>query len=133
MKAAISPFKTGHAEAVATLCRAEGWESWDDADAVARALTAQGVTTLVALLDAEVVGAVEVISDREINWIIGMLIVAPEHRGTGIGTALVEAAFSETGARRLDLFTEDDGPRFYRRLPGREMVGFRLYPHSPTA
>jgi predicted N-acetyltransferase YhbS len=69
-----------------------------------------------------------VIGDGEINWIVGMLIVAPHRRGEGIGTALLRHAFAEVRAKRLDLLTEDDGPRFYRRLPGREMAGFRLYP-----
>lgn len=124
---AVSPFAPDDAGAVAELCRAEGWDFWDDRGAVARALTAPGVITLVARESDAVVGAVQVITDGEINWIIGMLIVAPAHRGKGIGTGLVEAAFAASGARRLDLLTEDTGPRFYRRLEGREMVGFRLY------
>ncbi len=76
----------------------------------------------------ELVGAVEVLTDGGINWVIGALIVARAHRSRGIGTALVGEAFAVTGARRLDVLTEDEGPRFYRRLPGREMPGFRLYP-----
>lgn len=89
---------------------------------------APGVITLVARESNAVVGSVQVITDGEINWIIGMLIVAPAYRGNGIGTSLVEAAFAASGARRLDLLTEDAGPRFYRRLAGRQMIGFRLYP-----
>jgi predicted N-acetyltransferase YhbS len=123
----ISRFAPDDAEAVAALCRAEGWDYWDSAEAVARALTAPGVTTLVARDDGVAVGAIEVITDGEINWIVGMLIVSPGHRGSGVGTSLVEAAFAASGARRLDLLTEDVGPSFYRRLRGREMVGFRLY------
>jgi ribosomal protein S18 acetylase RimI-like enzyme len=56
-----------------------------------------------------------------------MLIVAPSHRHRGIGSRLVMDVFAHTGARRLDLLTEDDGPRFYRSLRSREMSGFRLY------
>jgi ribosomal protein S18 acetylase RimI-like enzyme len=110
------------------LCEAEGWDSWEDVDAVKRALSAPGVTTLVALEEGQVVGAAQVLSDGEINWILAMLIVASDHRGRGIGKRLVAEAFTRTGARRLDLLTEDEGPRFYRSLPGREMSGFRLYP-----
>ena len=124
----IALFRAENARSVARLCAAEGWDFWDDPDAVARALTAPGVTTFVALEASDLVGAIEVIGDGEINWIVGMLIVAPHRRGQGIGTALLRHAFRDIGPRRLDLLTEADGPRFYRRLPGREMTGFRLYP-----
>ena len=86
-----------------------------------------GVTTLAAERGGELVGAVEVISDGEINWVIGAMIVASAARNEGIGTRLLEAAFEASGAKRLDLQTEDDGPRFYRRFEGREMVAFPLY------
>jgi len=113
---------------VASLCEAEGWDFWEDVDAVQRALSAPGVATLVALEAGQVVGAAQVLSDGGINWILAMLIVAAHHRGRGVGKRLIAEAFVRTGARRLDLLTEDDGPQFYRSLPGREMSGFRLYP-----
>jgi GNAT superfamily N-acetyltransferase len=110
------------------LCRSEGWDYWDDLDAVSRALAAPGVTTLVAVEGDEVLGGAQVLSDGEINWLLGMLIVKAGHRGRGIGKQLVAEALTRTGARRLDLLTEDEGPPFYRSLHGREMRGFRLYP-----
>lgn len=55
------------------------------------------------------------------------MIVASAVRNEGIGTRLLEAAFEASGAKRLDLQTEDDGPRFYRRFESGEMVAFRLY------
>jgi len=112
------------------MCRTEGWDFWSDVPTVTRALSAPGVTTLVAVVEGDVVGAVEVISDGAINWILGALIVSPAYRGRGIGTALVAEAFRRTGAQRLDLLTENGGPRFYRSLSGREMSGFRLYPRE---
>jgi predicted N-acetyltransferase YhbS len=123
----IEPFRPEHAAAIASLCGSEGWDFWSDIAIVERALLAPGVTTLVAVEEGEVVGAAEVISDGAINWILGALIVSPGHRNQGIGTALIREAFARTGALRLDLLTEDDGPSFYRSLPGREMIGFRLY------
>jgi predicted N-acetyltransferase YhbS len=125
---AIERFMPGHAEAVSALCIAEGWERWDDPQRVARALTAPGVTTLVAIKDNLVVGAIQVLADGDINWIIGTLVVAASERGQGIGITLVSEAFGRTKAKRLDLLTEDERPHFYERLPGRPMVGFRLFP-----
>jgi ribosomal protein S18 acetylase RimI-like enzyme len=124
----IRPFEPADAAAVAALCRAEGWESWDDPRRVERALRAPGVTALVAERGAELLGAVQVIGDGEINWTLTTLVVAAGARGRGIGSELVAEAFARTGARRLDLLTEDEGPRFYRRLRHRELAGFRLYP-----
>jgi GNAT superfamily N-acetyltransferase len=124
----IEAFRPEHAAPIASMCKSEGWDFWCDVTAVERALGAPGVTTLVAVDEGEVLGAAEVISDGAINWILGALIVSPARRGQGIGSALVEEAFARTGARRLDLLSEDDGPSFYRALPGREMAGFRLYP-----
>ena len=67
----IQLFGPEHAEAVSGLCGAEGWDSWDDPNAVARALLAPGMTTLVALQSQEVIGAIQVLGDGEINWVIG--------------------------------------------------------------
>jgi predicted N-acetyltransferase YhbS len=128
----IRRFIAEDASAICALCQAEGWDYWDDTERVGRALGAPGVTTLVAERGGQLVGAIEVISDGAINWVIGAMIVSPEVRNEGIGTRLLEAAFEASGAKRLDLQTEDDGPRFYRRFEGREMVAFRLYSSRPA-
>lgn len=127
----IGPFSEGHAPELAGLCQSEGWDFWDDPTAVASAMLAPGVTALVAITDDRLVGAIQVLGDGQINWIIGALIVAPSHRGQGIGRQLISKSFLATGAKRLDLLTEDEAPAFYRRLRGREMVGFRLHPLNP--
>ena len=127
----IECFDEGHAAELAELCHSEGWDSWEDPVAVALAMLAPGVTALVALKEGGLVGAIQVLGDGQINWVIGTLIVAPAHRSQGIGRKLIAESFIATGAKRLDLLTEDDGPAFYRQLPGREMAGFRLYPYNP--
>jgi len=127
----IRQFIVEDTTAICALCQAEGWDYWDDPDRAARALGAPGVTTLVAEHGDELLGAVQVITDGQINWVVGLMIVAPAARHEGLGTRLLDAVFETTGAKRLDLQTEDDGPRFYRQFPGREMVAFRLYPSTP--
>jgi predicted N-acetyltransferase YhbS len=127
----IRRFASKDAAAICALCQAEGWDYWGEPGRVARALGGPGVATLVAERGGELVGAIEVITDGEINWVIGTMIVASGTRNEGIGTQLLQAAFQATGAKRLDFQTEDDGPRFYRRFEGREMVAFRLYPPNP--
>ncbi len=129
----IKHFLPEHASAIASMCQEEGWESWTDVEAVSRALSAPGVTTLVAVEDGEVVGAAQVLSDGEINWVLGTLIVAAGYRRRGIGTQLVAATFDRADARRLDLLSEGEGRQFYSSFPGREMNGFRLYPRDSQA
>ncbi|MGC9974618.1 MAG: GNAT family N-acetyltransferase [Gaiellaceae bacterium] len=123
----IEQLRSEHAAQVASMCNSEGWDFWSDSAIVKDALLTPGVTTLVATEEGKVIGAAEVISDGAINWVLGALIVSPDRRGQGVGTALIREAFARTGALRLDLLTEDESPSFYRTLPGREMSGFRLY------
>lgn len=124
----IERFDAAHADAVSAMCSAEGWESFADLEAVRRAFSAPGVTALVALEGSAVVGAAQLLSDAAINAYLGTLIVHASRRGSGIGTSLVRELFASTRANRIDLLTEDGGPRFYRTLRHRELLGFRLYP-----
>jgi ribosomal protein S18 acetylase RimI-like enzyme len=106
----------------------QGWLLWEDAEAVANALAAPGVTALVARGSTRVIGAIQVLTDGGINWMVSMLVVALEHRAQGIGSALIRESFDRLNAKRLDLLTDETGASFYRRLPGIEIVGFRLAP-----
>src|ERR671935_899910 len=60
----IEPFTQAHLDGLIALVAAEGWTEYaDDVERTRRALTAPGVTTLVALVDGQVVGAIQVQSD----------------------------------------------------------------------
>lgn len=70
-------------------------------------LSPQGQETLIAELDGELVGTVAIRGTWETApeipppW-IGGLFVAPEHRGRGIGMALIDAAVRAVAARGDD-------------------------------
>jgi ribosomal protein S18 acetylase RimI-like enzyme len=117
-----------HAEKVAALCASEGWETWADPGRTRRALTAPGVSAVVAIDEDEMVGAAHMVSDGSVAAYMAMLMVSEPNRSRGIGRALVAELFARSGARRLDLLAEAEAAPFYRSLRHREFSGFRLYP-----
>jgi ribosomal protein S18 acetylase RimI-like enzyme len=113
---------------IVTLCKAEGWPSFVEApDRAWRALTAPGVTTIVAVQGRRVVGFVQLQSDGEIQAHLSLTLVAADSRREGIATQLVEEAFRLSGAKRLDVVT-DRSPAFYRSFAHKQWHGFRIYP-----
>jgi GNAT superfamily N-acetyltransferase len=110
----ILPFSADHLDGVLALSVAEGWPSLpDDPVRALRILTAPGVTTVVVLIDGQVVSA--------------------RFRGRGIGRALVEESLRVAGGERIDLLSEEASVGFYESFPHFRKPGFRLYPfHEAT-
>ena len=122
-------FARTHLEGVLALCEAEGWPSFPaDPERAMRVLTAPGVTTVVAVEQATVVGFAEVFSDGEIQAFLANVAVDQHHRGKGLGRELVVEALRLSGAERLDLLSEDGAVAFYESFPHFRKPGFRLYP-----
>jgi ribosomal protein S18 acetylase RimI-like enzyme len=110
------------------LCEAEGWPSFpEDPDRAHRALTAPGVTTVVATAGAELVGFAQLQSDGLIQAHLSVIAVDPGHRRRGAGRALIVTALRLAGGLRVDLLT-DTADGFYETLPHFRMSGYRLYP-----
>ena len=113
---------------VLRICEAEQWPSFPEDPARAhRALTAPGVTTVVAMEDNQVAGFAQMQSDGEVQAHLSVIAVAKRFRSRGIARELIAAALREAGCLRVDLVT-DSAVGFYSRLPHRQMSGFRLYP-----
>ena len=100
-----------------------------DPDLTRKALTAPGVTTIVAAAGetGEVVGFAQVFADGVFQAHLGLLAVDEGWQRRGVGRGLVEEAFARVGARRLDLIASDESLEFYRSFRHREQVGFRIY------
>lgn len=127
MEIELVAYERAHLDGVVTLCAAEGWPSFpDDPERAHRALTNPGVTTVVALGGAEVVGFATMLSDGEIQAYLSNIAVRASARRLGIGTRLIEGAFQRAGGERVDLVSSADG--FYGALPHQRWHGFRLYP-----
>lgn len=74
----IEPFANAHVDGLVALVGSEGWSEYAvDVERTSRALSAPGVTTLVAIDDGRVVGAIQVQSDGAIQAHVSMLLVDP--------------------------------------------------------
>jgi ribosomal protein S18 acetylase RimI-like enzyme len=121
----IQPFTQAHLDGLIALVAAEGWNEYaDDAERTYRALSARGVTTLVALADWRVVGAIQVQSDGVIEAHVSMLLIDREWRGRRLGYALLRESLKRAGGLRLDIRTRTEG--YYERLGASRSLGFRL-------
>ncbi|MBJ7332681.1 MAG: GNAT family N-acetyltransferase [Solirubrobacteraceae bacterium] len=123
----IEPYAPEHHDGVLALFSAERWLTLiEDPERTARALVAPGCTTLVALdgPDDQVVGAIWMQSDGEIQAHVSAITVAESHRGQGLGRALITSALDRTGVGRVDLISVAD--EFYGKMTERRFQGFRI-------
>jgi ribosomal protein S18 acetylase RimI-like enzyme len=121
-------FQPGDLDGVVELCAAEGWPSFPEDPARAlRALTAPGVTTVVADEAGRIVGFAQLLSDGEIQAHLSLIAVHPEARRQGLAREMLRFALALAGGTRIDLIT-DTAPQFYAALPHRRLEGFRIWP-----
>lgn len=123
-------YDRGHLDGVLEICIEEGWKSYiTDHERTHRALTAPGVTTIVAIENGEICGFAQVQSDGEIQAHLSVLAVKDAYRRQGIGQKLIAESFQEAGGVRIDLIT-DDAQDFYQSMAHSVKFGFRLYPDA---
>jgi ribosomal protein S18 acetylase RimI-like enzyme len=121
----IEPFAQAHLDGLIALVAAEGWTEYaDDAERTYRALSARGVTTLVALADGQVVGAIQVQSDGVIQAHVSLLLIDREWHGRRLGSRLLREGLERAGGLWLDIRTRTED--YYERLGASRSLGFRL-------
>jgi ribosomal protein S18 acetylase RimI-like enzyme len=121
----IEPFARAHLDGVIALVAAEGWTEYaDDVERAYRALTAPGVTTLIALVGGRVAGAIQVQSDGLIQAHVSMLLIDRNSRGLRLGSRLLREGLQRAGGLQLDIRTRTEG--YYERLGASRSLGFRL-------
>ncbi len=119
-----------HLSGVAGILASLEWDNFGyDPNLTRRALTAPGVTTIIAAAGeiGEVVGFAQVFADGVFQAHLGLLAVDERWHRRGVGRGLVEEAFARVGARRMDLIGSDESLEFYRSFRHREQAGFRIY------
>lgn len=121
----IEPFARAHLDGLIALVAAEAWTEYtDDAERTYRALTAPGVTTLIAILGGQVVGAIQVQSDGVIQAHVSLLMIDRDRRGARLGSKLLREGLQRAGGLQLDIRTRTEG--YYERLGASRSLGFRL-------
>ncbi len=124
-ESSIEPFTQAHLDGLTALVAAEGWTEYTrDTERTYSALTAPGVTTLVAIVDGWVVGAIQVQSDGVIQAHVSMLLIDRNWRGVGLGSRLLRQGLKCAGGLQLDVRTRTEG--YYERLGASRSLGFRL-------
>jgi ribosomal protein S18 acetylase RimI-like enzyme len=121
----IEPFARAHLDGLIALVAAEGWDEYTaDVERTRRALIAPGVTTLVAIVDGRVVGAIQLQSDGLIQAHVSMLLIDRNWRGRRLGSRLLSEGLERAGGLWLDVRTRTEG--YYERLGASRSLGFRL-------
>jgi ribosomal protein S18 acetylase RimI-like enzyme len=121
----IQRFAQAHLDGLIALVGAEGWTEYtDDVERTYRALTAPGVTTLVAIGGRRVVGAIQVQSDGLIQAHVSMLLIGRQWQGRGLGSRLLREGLERAGGLQLDIRTRIEG--YYERFGASRSLGFRL-------
>ena len=124
----VRRFQPADLDGVITLCANEGWPSFPEDPARAlRALTAPGVTTVVAADGARIAGFAQLLSDGEIQAHLSLLAVDPPYRRRNLAREMLRFGLKLAGGSRIDLITET-APEFYSALPHRRLEGFRIWP-----
>ena len=126
--AEVRRFRSDDLDGVIALCAAEGWPSFPEDPARAlRALSAPGVTTVVADQVGRVVGFAQLLSDGEIQAHLSLIAVHADARRQGLAREMLRFGLAQAGGYRIDLIT-DTAPEFYSAMPHRRLEGFRIFP-----
>lgn len=112
--------------AVRRLSGAEGWSAPAERPGEVLRAWQRSWPALVAVAGDSVVGFLRALSDGGVTAYVAELLVAPDWRGQGIASALLDASHRLCPGSRLDVLAPEASGAFYARNGFRSFLGFRL-------
>ena len=123
--ASIEPFEVAHLDGLIALVAAEGWTEYaENPDRTFRALSAPGVTTMVALAGERIVGAIEVYRRRHPGPRLAAVDRSAKWRGHRLCSRPPREGLERAGGLWLDIRTRTEG--YDERLGASRSLGFRV-------
>jgi GNAT superfamily N-acetyltransferase len=122
---AIRPWTDADFPTIQALSTAEGWTTPRDRPAAALQAWRSSWPALVAVSDETMIGFVRTVSDGAVTTYVAEVLVAPDWRGKGIASALLDATQRLCPGTRLDLLPSESSRGFYQHQRFRPFPGFR--------
>lgn len=121
----LRPFRREDYPVIQSLCDKEGWMTLAGQPNKGLQAWMNSWPALVAVKNGEIIGFLRALSDAHVSTYVAELLVAKDHRGSGIGRLLLEACHHLCPATRLDLLSTESAHEFYRHSGFRAFAGFR--------
>jgi GNAT superfamily N-acetyltransferase len=121
----LRPWHEDDFPAIQRLSLAEGWPTPSNRPADALRSWQAAWPALVALSGGSLIGFIRALSDRAVTTYIAEILVIPEWRGRGVGSALLAVAQHLCPGTRLDLLATAESSPFYQRAGFRQFPGYR--------
>jgi GNAT superfamily N-acetyltransferase len=121
----LRPWEESDFPAVQALSTAEGWTTPIERPEAALAAWQASWPALVATAEGMIIGFARSVSDGHVTIYLAEILVRPDWRGVGVGSALLDLTQRLCPGSRIDLLATTGSENFYTHSRFRSFPGFR--------